>query len=296
MRVRRNLNFVAGALLAVAAGLALLGPALAPAKKGKSKLRSPGKLVVAAQGYTLDKVDDRTRMTVSCPGGKEPFGGGFLTSPAPGDDGQGVYPNSYERLGQQRGYHITAALINPNQTQVVPRNLTLQVVCGKKIGKISDPHVVAQLDAGDGPKTLVAKCPKKQSLIGGGYQRSNGVTDAGVMTTESHRTSARTWQVVANDPGGFAGEAVSIGYCVRSKKPVVKELSRSVTVPSRATATATTPPCTGGKLIFSGFSAPPGGSIRFLGEGFNPNGSTSASGYNSGAPATLTAYSYCLRV
>ena len=183
---------------------------------------------------------------------------GFLTSPAPGDDGQGVYPNSYERLGQQRGYHITAALINPNQTQVVPRNLTLQVVCGKKIGKISDPHVVAQLDAGDGPKTLVAKCPKKQSLIGGGYQRSNGVTDAGVMTTESHRTSARTWQVVANDPGGFAGEAVSIGYCVRSKKPVVKELSGSVTVPSRATATATTPPCTGGKLIFSGFSAPSG--------------------------------------
>ena len=42
------------------------------------------------------------------------------------------------------------------------------------------------------------------------------------MTTESHRTSARTWQVVANDPGGFAGEAVSIGYCVRSKKPVAK--------------------------------------------------------------------------
>ena len=28
----------------------------------------------------------------------------------------------------------------------------------------------------------------------------------------------------------------------------------------------------------------------------NPNGSTSATGYNAGAPATLTAYSYCLRV
>lgn len=84
MRVRRNPNFVAGALLAVAAGLALLGPALAPAKKGKSKLRSPGKLVVATQGYTLDKVDDRTRMTVSCPGGKEPFGGGFPHQSRPG--------------------------------------------------------------------------------------------------------------------------------------------------------------------------------------------------------------------
>jgi hypothetical protein len=187
MRVPRDLIFVAAALLAVAAGVALLGPALAPAKKGKSKVRSPGKLVVATQSYTLDKVDDRTRMTVGCPGGKEPFGGGFLTSPPPGDDGQGVYPNSYERLGQQRGYHITAALINPNKTAVVPRNLTLQVICGKKIGKISDPHMIQQLGARDGPNTMVAKCPKKQSLIGGGYQRSNGVTVAGVMTTESHR-------------------------------------------------------------------------------------------------------------
>lgn len=297
MRLPRDLLFVAGTLLVAAVGLAVLGPALAPAKKGKAKVRNPGHLVVATQGYTLDKADDRTRMTVGCPGGKEPYGGGFLTSPPPGDDGQGIYPNSYERLGQQRGYHITAALINPNGTTVVPRNLTLQVICGKKIGPISDPHVIQQLGAGDGPKTLVAKCPKKQSLIGGGYQRSNGVTDSGVMTTESHRTSARTWQVVANDPGGFAGEAVSIGYCVRSKKPVISEIAASVTIPSRQTGTATTARCPAGRqLAFSGFSAPPGGSIRFLGEGFNPNGSTSATGYNAGAPATLTAYSYCLRV
>ena len=172
-------------------------------------------------------------MTVSCPGSKEPYGGGFLTDPPPGQDGQGVYPNSYERLGAQGGYHITAALINPTKTRVMPRNLTLQVVCGKKIGPISDPHTVGSLDAGSGPKTLVAKCPKKQSLIGGGYQRSNGVTDAGVMTTESRRTSARTWQVMANDPGGFPGEAVAIGYCVHSKKPVVTEVAGSVTVPSR---------------------------------------------------------------
>jgi hypothetical protein len=295
MRVRRVL-FAAVALLIAAGGLAALGPAGAPAKK-KGKVRSPGKLVVATQGFTLDKVDDRQRMTVGCPGGKEPYGGGFLTSPPPGNDGQGVYPNSYERLGQQRGYHITAALINPNGVTVVPRNLTLQVICGKKIGAIDDPHSFEQLGPGDGPKTVIAKCPKKQTLIGGGYQQTNGVTDAGVMATESHRTSARTWQVVANDPGGFAGTAVSIGYCVRSKKSLITELSGSVTIAQRETATATTPPCPAGRqLVFSGFSAPPAGNIRFLGEGFNPNGSSSATGYNSGAPATLTAYSYCLRV
>jgi hypothetical protein len=295
MRVRRVL-FAAVALLIAAVGLAALGPTGAPAKK-KGKVRNPGKLVVATQGFHLDQVDDRQRMTMGCPGGKQPYGGGFLTSPPPGNDGQGVYPNSYERLGQQRGYHITAALINPNKATIVPRDLTLQVICGKKIGQISDPHVVAPLSAGDGPKTLVAKCPRKQTLIGGGYQRSNGVSDAGVIATESHRISARSWQVVAHDPGGFAGEAVSIGYCVRSKKPVVTEVAGSVTIPTRQAGTATTAPCPAGRqLAFSGFSAPPSGEIRFLGEGFNPNGSTSATGYNAGAQATLTAYSYCLRV
>jgi hypothetical protein len=297
MRVRRDLILVAGALLALIAGLAALGPAGAPAKKKKAKVRNPGTLVVASQGYTLNRVDDQQRLTVGCPGGKEPYGGGFLTSPPPGDDGQGVYPNSYERLGQQSGYHITATLINPNQTTVVPRDLTMQVICGKKIGPISDPHFIEQLGAGDGPKTLIATCPRKQTLIGGGYQRSNGVTDAGVITTESHRISARSWQVVAHDPGGFAGEAVSIGYCVRSKKPVITEVAGSVTIPTRQAGTATTAPCPAGRqLVFSGFSAPPSGEIRFLGEGFNPDGSTSATGYNSGGPATLTAYSYCLRV
>ena len=84
MRVRRNPNFVAGALLAVAAGLALLGPALAPAKKGKSKLRSPGKLVVATQGYTLDKVDDRTRMTVGMSRGQGTLRRWLPHQPGPG--------------------------------------------------------------------------------------------------------------------------------------------------------------------------------------------------------------------
>jgi hypothetical protein len=294
--VRKRGIAIVAALLTATAIVAALGPALAPAKKPKAKVRNPGHLVTATQPYRLDKVDDYQRMTVGCPGGKEPYGGGLLTDPPP-NLGQGVYPNSYERLGQQSGYHITATLINPVKTQVVPSDVTLQVVCGKKIGPIDDPHSIGQLGPGDGPKTLTAKCPKKQTLIGGGYQRSNGVTDGGVMTTESHRTSARTWQVVANDPGGFAGEAVSIGYCVKSKKSLISELSGSVSIAQRETATATTPPCPAGRqLVFSGFSAPPGGTIRFLGEGFNLDGSTSATGFNSGAPATLTAYSYCLRV
>jgi hypothetical protein len=285
------------ALLAAALLVAALGPGLAPAKKKKSKVRNPGTLVTATSTTKLDKVDDRTRMEVMCPGSKEPYGGGFLTSPEP-SLGQGVYPNSYERLGQQSGYHITANLINLFRTQQVePRNVTLQVRCGKKIGPIDDPHSFADLGPGDGPKTVIAKCPKKQTLIGGGYQQTNGVTDGGVIATESHRTSARTWQVVAYNPGGFAGTAVAIGYCVKSKKSVITELSGTATIDQRQAGTATTPPCPKGRqLVFSGFSVPPDGSIRFVGEGFNPDGSTSATGINTGPSATLTAYSYCLRV
>jgi hypothetical protein len=296
LHVRKRGIALAAAALLTAVIVAALGTAPAPAKKPKAKVRNPGHLVTATQSFRVDKVDEYQRMTVSCPAGKEPYGGGFLTSPPP-NEGQGVYPNSYERLGQQGGYHVTATLINPAKTAVTPRDITLQVVCGKKIGPIDDPHMIRNLGPGDGPKTLVAKCPKKETLIGGGYQRSNGVTDGGVMTTESHRISARSWQVVANDPGGFAGQAVSIGYCVHSKKSLITELSGSVSIGQRETATATTPPCTGGRqLVFSGFSAPPSGTIRFLGEGFNPDGSTSATGFNSGPAATLTAYSYCLRV
>jgi hypothetical protein len=296
-RVRkRGIAILAAMLLAAVAIVAALGPALAPAKKPKAKVRNPGQLVTATQSYQLDKVDDRQRMTVMCPGGKEPYGGGFLTNPAP-ELGQGVYPNSYERLGQQSGYHITATLINSFNTQVVPRNVTLQVVCGKKIGPIDDPHGFQDLGPGDGPKTVTAKCPKKQSLIGGGYQQTNGVTDGGVIATESHRISARTWQVTAYNKGGFAGTAVAIGYCVKSKKSLITELTGTTTIGQRETGTATTPPCPKGRqLVFSGFNVPPSGDIRFLGEGFNPDGSTSATGVNSGPPATLTAYSYCLRV
>jgi hypothetical protein len=291
---KRGIAVAVAALLAAVAVVAAVGPALAPAKK--AKVRNPGKLVTATQTYQLDKVDDRTRMTVGCPGAKEPYGGGFLTNPAP-SDGQGVYPNSYERLGQQRGYHITANLINPLGTQVVPRDITLQVICGKKLGKLDDPHSFAQLSPGDGPTTVIATCPKKETLIGGGYQQTNGVTDGGVIATESHRTSARTWQVVAYDRRGFDGTAVSIGYCAKSKKSLISELTGTATIGEREIATATTPPCPKGRqLVFSGFSSPQSGDIRFLGEGFNPDGSTSATGFNSGAPATLTAYSYCLRV
>jgi hypothetical protein len=288
---QKRLWIILGATLA---GVALLvGVTSAPAKK---KIRSPGTLTITSDTAKIDSVDSYQRLTVSCPGSLKPYGGGLLTSPPPGPDGQGVYPNSYERLGQLNGYHITATLINPGGGPVQSRNATLQVVCGKKIGQLTPPHAIANLNPGEGPKTVIAKCPGKRTLIGGGYQRTNGTTGGGVVATESRQISPKAWQVVARNLGGFPGQAVSIGYCVPSTKSLISTVTGSVTIPTRDSATATTTPCpAGSQLAFGGFSAPPTGEIRFMGAGITPEGTWAATGYNTGAPATLTAYGYCLR-
>jgi hypothetical protein len=274
----------------------VIGPSSVPAKK---KIRNPGKLTLATQTHRLATLDDRTRLEVLCPGKKEPYGGGLLTTP-PAANGEGVFANSYERLGQQRGFHSTAVLINlrGGAQSTTPRDVTLQVLCGKKIGKLEDPHAFADLQPGDGPRTLIAKCPGKSTLIGGGHQQANGVSNKGVVVTESHRISAKSWQVVAHNIGGFAGTAVSIGYCAPSKKPLITEVSSPVTIPTNQTGTATTPPCPAGRQMdWGGWSSPPSGEIRFMGAGFTAGGTWSATGFNSsGAPATLTAHAYCLKV
>jgi hypothetical protein len=284
------------AAVAVVLVVALAGGIASAAAMTKQKVRHPGPLTLVSQTYRIDSVDQYQRLTVGCRGGQSPYGGGLLSTPPPGPDGQGVYPNSYERLGAQGGYHVTATLINPGGAGVSPRSATLQAVCGRKMAKVLSPHEVANFKPGDAPKTIVAKCPRKSTLIGGGYQRSNAITDRGVLTTESHRISKRSWQVVAHSLGGFVGQTVSIGYCVPSRKSLIAEVSGSVTVPTGQAATATTTGCPPGRqLAFGGFSTPPNGGIRFMGAGFADGGTWSATGFNTGAPATLTAYGYCLR-
>jgi hypothetical protein len=295
MRVSKRRKRVTA--IAIAAGLiAVLTVGLASAPAKKRKVRNPGVLTMATQDSTLANLDDRTRLEVLCPGGRSPYGGGLLTNP-PAALGQGVFPNSFERLGDQGGFHSTAALINLGTQPVTPRQVTLQVLCGKKIGPLASPHDFADLQPGEGPRTLIATCPGKRTLIGGGHQQANGISRQGVVVTESHAISPKSWQVVARNLGGFAGTAVSIGYCVSSKKSLVTEVAGSVTVPTGETGTATTPPCPPGRQMdWGGFISPPTGEIRFMGAGFTAGGTWSATGYNSGAPTTLTATAYCLRV
>jgi hypothetical protein len=252
---------------------------------------------ISTKTFTLSQLDDRTRFEVICPRGKFPYGGGFSTSPAPAD-GEGVYPNSYERLGVQHGYHITANLVDLLGNSATPRNITLQAVCGPKPGKITAPHKTTTVDPGE-RKQHILKCPGRRQLIGGGHQRTQRISNNGNFVTESRATSSDTWRVAGTATGSWKnGEMTGIAYCLRSKKPLIKEVKASTQIPRSAHGSATTPKCPKGRtLAFGGFSTPEDGSILFLGGSMNPNGTWTVNAFNqTAATGTLTGYGYCLKL
>jgi hypothetical protein len=268
-----------------------IGSDAAAKKRGKG-------VTLATKTYTLTQPDEKQRLTVTCPGHKIPFGGGMSSTPPPDPGtGEGVYPHSYERLGVQHGYHVTAVLYDPSRGNSSPRNVTLQVLCGSKLGHMTPPHTTVNLGAGE-TKSAVATCPGKRHLIGGGFQRTDFTSKGGDFVTESRAISSKSWRVTGHAFGSFGGEMTAIAYCMHSKKPLVTTVSGQATIDPHQTASAETPPCPAGrKLVFGGFSTDPTGSTLFTNGGWTSNGARSATGFdNSGSPSTLTAYGYCLKV
>lgn len=275
------------AVLVVQAAADRAGAAGGPAAK-KSKLTT--------KTFNLSQLDDRTRFEVICPKGKFPYGGGFTTNPLPAG-GEGVYPNSYERLGVQHGYHITANLVDLLGNDAAPRNVTLQVVCGPKPGKLTPPHKTTFVSPGE-RKVHVIKCPGKRQLIGGGHQRTTRISRAGNFVTESRASSSNTWRVAGTAIGNFGGEMTGIAYCLRSKKPLIKEVSATTSIARSEHGEATTPKCPKKRtMAFGGFSTPEDGSILYLGGSMNRNGTWTVRGFNqTAATGQLTGYGYCLRL
>ena len=266
----------------------------ATAVAAKTKKQGGEGLRVVSKTSRLSQPDAAVRYETICPKGKFPYGGGVRSEPAP-VRGQGVYPNSYERLGVQHGYHINGTLVDVTGGSPAPRDVIVQVVCGSKPGKITPPHETTFVQPGE-TKTLTMSCKGKRTLLGGGYQRTTGRSQDGNLITESHAISSDAWQVTSHGQGKFGGELTGIAYCIGSKKPVLKEVSASVPIGTRETATATTPLCSKGRRgAFGGFKTVSDGSVMYFGGYFTPGGAWAATAYNSGPPTTLTAYQYCLR-
>ncbi len=279
---------------------------------GRGPLRA---LTLVTRSFTLDQPDRAKRLLVRCPKGKFPLGGGLTSDPALSDDGEGVYPHSYERLGVQRGYHVSALVIDPSQAATTPRETTIQVVCGRGLVPRSSPHRTVFVRRNE-TNTAIARCPRGQYLFSGGFQRTNFTTPfvelGGNYITESRAISPRAWLVTATAAGNDGGELTAIAYCVKNAGPLFTEVSASTPLRSGHSATATTPRCPPGlELIAGGFSfggsqdaffaggVSFGGSQQaFFAEGsFNSDGTWSATGFGYFGPApALTAYGYCLPV
>ena len=265
---------------------------------GRGPLRA---LTLVTRSFGLDEPDRARRLLVRCPRGKFPLGGGMTSNPPLSADGEGVYPHSYERVGVQRGYHITALIIDPTPAATSPREATIQVVCGRGLVPKSSPHRTVFVRRNQ-TNTAIASCPKGQYLFSGGFQRTNFTTPfltlGGNYVTESRAISPQAWQVTATATGYDGGELTAIAHCVRSDGPLFTEVSASTALPGGHPATATTPPCPPGlELTAGGFSF--GGSQQaFFSEGsINLDGTWSATGFGYFGPApAITAYGYCLQV
>src|SRR5215207_8622148 len=120
-----------GLLLAMPA--ALLAQHLVGARANAATATAAKSVTIATKTFQLSQADQKERLVVGCPGRSSPLGGGMMSNPPPSSDGEGVYPHSYERLGVQRGWHVTAVLFDPNPRTTQPRDVTLQAVCGPKL-------------------------------------------------------------------------------------------------------------------------------------------------------------------
>jgi hypothetical protein len=288
------LLIAAGLLLALLVGVLTAGPAVAGGAHA-SKARIASAVTIRHKTFTMTRPDEKRRFTVGCPGKQRPLGGGMTSSPPPTAGGEGAYPHSYERLGVQRGWHVTAVLYDPDHRSTQPRNVTLQVACGPRLGHVTPPHKTKYVKPGQ-TKTVIATCPGRRHLFSGGFQRTDFISRGGNYVLESHAISPKSWKVVAHAFGQFGGEITAIAYCTRSRRPLISEVSQSTSLGGGGYGTATTPACPSGTRMTAGGFSSNGSTTTFLTNGIiNEDGTWSASGYNWGSGASLTAYGYCLR-
>jgi hypothetical protein len=272
--------------------------------QGRGGFRSdPGKsgpprgLVIRSKTFSMSKAEQQSRFEVLCPGRTYPLGGGVINHDLPDPDGEAIYPHSYERLGAQRGFHVSVLLFDASGESTKTRKATIQVVCAQGLVPANpSPHKTIFIKSGQ-VRSATARCPKGQYLVTGGFQRTNFGADGGNYITESRADGPRAWRGTGSAVPVGGGELTAIAYCVRHKGPILTELSASAPVPAGQSATATTPPCPDGlRLTTTGFSENGSRNGFFLASSLNDDGSSSTTAFGHfGEVPSLTAYAYCVR-
>ena len=271
------------------------GPRINPGKPGP-----PKGVRMVSESFKISKADHVIRQERLCPGKTYPIGGGMSVNLPPGPDGEGAYPHSFERLGAQRGFHVSVVLFDATWDSTATRNVTIQAVCAKGlIPHNPSPHKTVFILPGQ-TKSAITRCPRGQQLISGGFQRTNFASDGGNYVIESRAIGTRAWKVTGSAYIGSGttggGELTALAYCVKRRGPLLNEVSStSVPVPGGMNASATTPSCPGGqRMTTTGFSLDSRNGF-YSGSSLNDDGTTTANAFGYFGPTNLTAYGYCVR-
>jgi hypothetical protein len=276
------------------------------ASTGESQAAGVGPLrdlTAASSDFRMAKADTTARFEVLCPDGTTPLGGGMFNATPLGPDGEGIYSHSYERLGAQGGFHVTATLIDPSQAATASHRGVLQVLCARGLVPTASPHATTYVHRHE-TGTATAHCPDDTEVFSGGFQRTNFTTPGvkrpgghvygGDYITESRAVGTNAWRVSGGATGENGGELTAIAYCGQDGSLPIKEVSDSVSVDEGKAASATTPRCpSGSALIAGGFSFGDSHNALFANGYFTRAGTWSATGYGWFGSAELTAYGYC---
>jgi hypothetical protein len=190
-------------------------------------------------------------------------------------------------------------LFDPNWSFTTSRTITIQALCARgQIPQNPTPHKTVFMLPGQ-VKTAIARCPKGQQLITGGFQRTNFGSDGGNYVTESRAVGTRAWKVTGSAYIGSGttggGELTAIAYCARSKKPILTEVSSpEVPVPAGMNASTTSASCPGGRRLTTTGFAFEGRNAFYSGSSLDGD-RTTASAFGYLGPAHLIAYGYCQR-
>ena len=268
------------------------GPRTDPGKSGPARGVS-----VITNSFRLRSPNELERLESVCPGGKYPIGGGMTSSPAPDPDGEGIYPHSYERLGAQRGWHISEVLYDASPGSTTPRNVTLQTVCARGLVPANpSPHKTVFIRTGE-TKTATARCPKGQYLITGGFQRTDFTVYGGNYITESRADGPRAWRVtrlrLPRQRRAHRDRVLRQAQGPDPHRDLRLDRARRLTHSRRRRRRPVPPDLT---LSSTGFSLNGSSNGFYAGSSLNSDRTSSATAFGYFGPAPqLTAYGYCLR-
>ena len=207
-------------------------------------------LTAATSDFRMDKLDEIARFEVFCPEGSYPLGGGMFNATPLADDGEGIYPHSYERLGVQSGFHVTPVLVDPSTKKTRPRRGVLQVICGRGLVPTVSPHETTFVRR-QGTGTVTARCPEGHPALLGrlpahqlhdpGVVGYGGIKYGGNYITESRAVGTRAWRVSAGAVDQDGGELTAIAHCAEDPSLPLTEVSASTEIDEGELGSVNTP-------------------------------------------------------